>query len=372
MATVLINGISAKAGGGRSILTNFLSLLHKKNRNEQFIVIVPDEKYLSYSTDNIRIIPVKNSTFTLTTFYFSTIKRLIRKYKVSLIFNLADIIIPVSTNQIYLFDWPYAIYPDSIVWSRMSTKDKLYRRFKLFLTRRYIRVPDLIIAQTRVAEDRLKKYFSVGNIEVIPNAVSLDNLTGGQYKNFGFPQKKIKLLYLTKYYSHKNIEIFIPVARIIRQEKLPFVLILTINELQHGNAKDILDTLKKEALDEIVINVGPVEMVHVPSLYQQSDGLLMPSLLESFSGTYVEAMYHNKPVFTSDLDFAKVVCGDAAFYFDPLNADSIINSLKYAYNNPDEIATKTALGKERLKTFPSWEQVSNTFLTIIEKYQAKE
>ena len=31
----------------------------------------------------------------------------------------------------------------------------------------------------------------------------------------------------------------------------------------------------------------------------------MPTLLESFSGTYVESMYFEKPILTSDLDFAK-------------------------------------------------------------------
>jgi len=370
MASILVNGISAKLGGGKSILVNFLSLLYESNNKEQFIVIVPPgNEYLKYAKENIRIVPVKNSYFPLVVFYFSTIKKIVKKYKVSLIFNLADFIIPVSTKQVYLFDWPYAIYPDSIAWGSISRKEWLFRKFKLFLIRRYIHLPVLLMAQTTVAADRLKKIFSVNNIEVVPNAVSIDNLTGGRYKDFDLPKERIKLLYLTKYYPHKNIEIFLPAARIIRDEKLPYSIIITINESQHENAKKILETLKEEKLDEIVMNAGHVEMEHVPSLYQQCDALLMPSLLESFSGTYAEAMYHGKPIFTSDLDFAKVVCGDAAFYFDPLEADSIIRSIKSAYENPDVVLSKTALGKERVKSFLSWEQVFNKILKSIEKYQ---
>jgi glycosyltransferase involved in cell wall biosynthesis len=93
--------------------------------------------------------------------------------------------------------------------------------------------------------------------------------------------------------------------------------------------------------------------------------------LESFSGTYVEAMYHGKPVFTSDLDFAKTVCGDAAFYFNPLRPDSIIDSIRDAHKNPDLILSKIALSKERLTTFLSWQQVFDKFLGIIAKYQVK-
>ena len=373
MASILINGISAKFGGGKSILVNFLGLLFKSNKKEQFVVIVPPGfEYLAYSKENIRIIPIKNSYFSLFIFYFLTIKQIVKKYKVSLIFNLADLIVPISTKQVYLFDWPYAIYPNSIAWNRMSRMEWFFRKFKLFLLKRCIHLPVLLIAQTKVTEERLKNFFSIKNIEVVPNAVSLNNLSGGQYKDFKLPKEGIKLLYLTKYYSHKNIEIFLELGKIIHEEGLPYNIIITISESQNKNAKKFLENLKNERLNKVVINVGPVEMEYVPSLYQQADGLLMPSLLESFSGTYVEAMYHGKPIFTSDLDFAKVVCGDAAFYFNPLEANSIINSIRFAYENPDLMLSKISSGKERLNAFLSWEQVFDKFLKIIEKYQIDE
>jgi glycosyltransferase involved in cell wall biosynthesis len=370
MASILINGISAKFGGGKSILVNFLALLNKSNKKEQFIVIVPPGlEYLVYSKENIRIIPVKSSYLSLFGFYFLKIRKIVKKYKVSIIFNLADTIVPISTKQVYLFDWPYAIYPNSIAWKRMSRKEWFFRKVKLFLLKRFIHLPVLLIAQTKVTEDRLKAFFFINNIEVVPNAVSLDNLSGGRYRDFNLPKERIKLLYLTKYYSHKNIEIFLSLGRIIREEELPYNIIITISESQNINAKRFLENLKKEELNKIVINVGPVEMEYVPSLYQQSDALLMPSLLESFSGTYVEAMYHGKPIFTSDLDFAKVVCGDAAFYFNPLEANSIINSIRFAYKNPELMLSKIASGKERLNDFLSWEQVFDKFSEIIERCQ---
>lgn len=373
MSSILINGISAKSGGGKSILINFLKLLHESTGKGEFIVIVPaGSDYSVYSKEDIRIIPVKNSNFFLFIFYFFTIKQIIRKYRVSLILNIADVIVPVSTNQIYLFDWPYATYPESVAWNRLTRKDWLFKKFKLFLIKRYINLPVLLIAQTEVSRKRLKQRFSIRNAEVVPNAVSLDNLTGGEHKDFDLPKERFKLLYLTKYYSHKNIEIFLSLARLIGEEKMPYNIIITINESQHINAKRILEALKNENLDKIVINVGPVKMEHVPSLYQQCDALLMPTLLESFSGTYVEAMYHGKPIFTSDLDFAKDICGDAAFYFDPLEAVSIKNSIKLAYENPDLILSKIKLGKDRLNTLLSWEQAFEKLLGLMEKYQMKD
>jgi len=192
MNSILVNGISAKWGGGKSILVNFLSLLNNTNKDDQFIVVVPaNADYCAYAKKNIIILPVKGSSLSLCRYYFFTIRRIIKKYNVSLIFNLSDIIVPVSTKQLYLFDWPYAIYPESIVWKRMGRKEWLFRKLKLFLIKRFIHLPVLFIAQTKVSEVRLKKRFSIENVEVVPNAVSLDNLTGGIHKDFYLPSKQL-------------------------------------------------------------------------------------------------------------------------------------------------------------------------------------
>jgi glycosyltransferase involved in cell wall biosynthesis len=190
-------------------------------------------------------------------------------------------------------------------------------------------------------------------------------LTGGVCKNFNLPKNRIKLLYLTNYYPHKNIEIFLSLARLIREQKLPYSLILTIEESQHRNAKRIIDTIKNEKLEDIIINVGTVLMQNVPSLYQQTDALLMPSLLESFSGTYVEAMYHKKPIFTSNLDFAKDICQDAAFYFNPLDPENIMETLMEKFNESETIQAVIQQGEKRLLEFLPWKDVFSSLMKII-------
>jgi glycosyltransferase involved in cell wall biosynthesis len=247
----------------------------------------------------------------------------------------------------------------------MNIKDRLIRKFKSSLIKKYISVPFLVLAQTETAKERLIKFTNIPNIEIVSNAVSIDNLTGGVYKNFELPNDKVKFLYLTKYYEHKNIEIFLPVAKLIKQRQLPYVLILTIDEHQHRNARKFINNIKYENLEDVIINVGSVAMKNVPSLYRQTDALLMPTLLESFSGTYVEAMYHQKPIFTSNLDFAKDVCSDAAFYFDPLNAENIVETIDEKFKKNELIHKIIQQGTERLLEFPSWNDVFNKLMNII-------
>lgn len=361
MARILINGLKSKTGGGKSILNNYLSLLKDSQSKDQYYVLTPNKPdYLQYAYDFVEIIDVKeiykrNVFFPLT--YHFLMPRLLRDLKIDKIFNLGDIVIPTNIPQVYLFDWPYAVYPNSIVWKTMDPKSYLERKIKLFFFKKYINYASVVIAQTETMKKKLEALYGLENVVVIPNAVSLENMDGGEYYNFELPSNKFKCLYLTYYYSHKNIEIFIPLAKKIKKEGLPFCLVVTIAPTQHKRSKLFLDAVQKECLEDTIINVGPVAMTRVPSLYAQTDALLMPTLLESFSGTYVEAMYHQKPILTSDLDFAKDVCGDAAFYFDPLNSDSILRSINIAFNNLKLRSYKIQEGTKRLNQLLTWKQV---------------
>lgn len=104
----------------------------------------------------------------------------------------------------------------------------------------------------------------------------------------------------------------------------------------------------------------------MPALYQQVDALLLPTLLESFSATYLDSFYYRKPVFTSDRDFAKDVCADAAYYFDPLSAQSILSLLDNAYGDAAAMEQKIAAGYERMMSLPDWDAVAEKYIEQLE------
>lgn len=367
MKNIFINGFNAKSGGGKSILNNLLKLLPSQYN---YFVLTPNKKdYLYYENDFIKIVEInkiykKQMLFPIV--YEIILPKFIKLLNVDIVFNLADIPIATKKKQVFLFDWPYAVYPESKVWQIMDFKSLLVRKVKLYLFKKNLIYIDKMIAQTEAMKNRLEKVYNLKDIDVVANAVSLENLDGGEYKDFNLIDG-IKLLYLTVYYPHKNLEIFIPLAKTIKEKKLDFKIIITISPNQHKKSKELLENIKKEKLENIIINIGPVEMKNVPSLYKQCDGLLMPTLLESFSGTYVEAMYHKKTIFTSNFDFAKVVCKDIAFYFNPFDENNILDTLIKAYKNDDLIKEKIKKGFELVNNMDTWEETTKKYLKIIEK-----
>jgi len=303
MATVLVNGLQAKVGGGRSILNNYLKLLQRDQSPHRYLILTPDAKeYEKYANERIELLELSRVYRTkagVLPLYHSAIPSLLRRYRVNLILNLGDIVIPSSLPQVYNFDWPYAVYPESIVWNRLDFPSYVERKAKLFLFKRYLRNATIVIAQSGTMKRRLEQLHGLSNIQIVPNAVSLENLSGGRARDFHLPKAKRKLLYLTHYYSHKNLEVLLPLAHRIKARGLPYCLVTTVSATQHRQARAFLDAVRQQGLDTEIINIGPVPMEEVPSLYAQSDALLMPTLLESFSGTYVEAMFHKIVILTS-------------------------------------------------------------------------
>jgi len=374
MRNIFINGISAKSGGGKSILTNFLSLLAKNNDGRRYYVLVPKAaEYWCDAGENISILDLprrysKTALYPLVNRW--VIPRLVRKHKCDLIFNLADVPMPANAKQIFLFDWSYAAFPESPVWQMMDLKSWVIRKAKLHYFKKYLQHVDLMIAQTPVMKERLESLYDLRDVEVVPNAVSLDNLGLEETRDFRLGDG-LNLLYLTYYYPHKNLEVFLPLAREIKARKEQIRVITTIAPEQHPKAAQFLRDVKREGLDDVIHNIGPVSMKDVPSLFRQTDGLLMPTLLESFSGTYVEAMFHSKPIFTSDLPFATGVCQDAAYYFDPQDPREILEKILQSQRDPETRNRKIVAGKRVLGGLLTWEQAFDAYRHLFGKVFAE-
>ena len=303
--------------------------------------------------------------------YDLIIPKLIKRLKVDVILNFADIPIRTNISQIFLFDWAYAVYLKENFWLKMNIKDLLKRRMKVFYFRKNIKYIDLLTSQTEVIKNRIEKLYKIDGVKVIPNAVSIENFEDTLNKKDFNLGDGIKLLYLTKYYSHKNLEIMIPLAKIIKEKNLNYKIILTINPKNNKSAKIILEKIKKYGLEKVVLNIGNIDMKYVPSLYRQCQGLLMPTLLESFSGTYVEAMFHKIPIITSDKDFTREICKESAEYFDPLDVSSILKSINNVFLNNKRKEFLVNEGNKVLNSFLTWEEVFFKYEVLIKQFSKK-
>jgi glycosyltransferase involved in cell wall biosynthesis len=180
--------------------------------------------------------------------------------------------------------------------------------------------------------------------------------------------RHLKLLCLSRYYPHKNLECFVELFERHGDRLKDVVIFLTIGEKQHPKARKLLQELKRRKLESRIVNLGPVASSQLEAYYRHVDALVLPTLLESFSATYVEAMQFRCPILTSDMDFSRAVCGDAAMYFNPRDVRSLYHTILRFGSSGDIRDCLRRRGERRLPQIGiSWEHTSRTMLAKLEE-----
>ena len=114
------------------------------------------------------------------------------------------------------------------------------------------------------------------------------------------------------------------------------------------------------------MNVGPLSQSELGGYFNHCQALAMPTLMESFSGTYLEAMHFGCPILTSDLDFAHAVCGDAGRYFDPWDIESLKNAMRRVMDEPQWATELVDKGRGRLKDhMKSWDEITKDIIVAL-------
>ena len=115
-----------------------------------------------------------------------------------------------------------------------------------------------------------------------------------------------------------------------------------------------------EARGEIV-NLGFVDQSELPLLYSSAAVFMFPSLYEGFGLPLLEAMQSGCASITSANGALAEVSNHAAIQIDPVDIDSLTNSLAYLLENPDHRVRLEQSGIERAGDF-SWKNtVERTF-----------
>ncbi len=371
-----INAATLRVGGAKSVAVNFIKVLGENFGELNFIAVVPDDKlFRNLIFDNIKLhfVPsfFHNLTMRLALDYW--ILKILKKTNANKVFNMGNTALPTKKyKQITLFHFPYAIYPESKVWKQMKIKDLIISRLMVFLFKKRLKYSDYFLAQTNTAKNRLIKLYGLDSdkIFIAPNAVSVDNLQKEIVYDKNIEQatnndKSYKCLCLSVYYSHKNIESLIEVAELIKKQNLDIKIYITLDESENLQAKKIINLISERQIQDILINLGRIPMENIGYLYSRIEALLLPTILESFSGTYIESMFFKKKIITSDMDFAREVCHYNSWFFDPFNPEDILEKIKESMNSNN--TQNAELAYQEVLKMPDWNKTGELIMNSINR-----
>lgn len=204
----------------------------------------------------------------------------------------------------------------------------------------YARSADSFFFQTKSSRDSFCKRFHVDKRKtaIIPNTIG-DMFVNREISN---TQKDgiLNIFCPAAAYPHKNLQIIPQIAQKlesqINNKKLKFTL--TIPE-----ESKLWIKIKKEAsrrgVLNLIDNIGPFNYQEAAKLHNNADIIFIPSVLETFSTSYLEGMASKKPLLVCDLPFASEICRENAIYFKPFSTKDATHKIKEVINNYDHYSS---------------------------------
>lgn len=265
------------------------------------------------------------------------------------------------------------VYREKVAAKRLRLREKMTVAYG----RRFYRTlpPDTrVVVQTPVMEKRLVTYHGLARqkIEVIPTAPPLRvTLRQHDFREDAGLKAAFSFLCMSRYSAHKNLEALVGAAAILRRlSPVPFRCLLTLSPHEHPRARMLLERIRREGMENILVNLGPVSRAEMPRVYAQADACLQPTLLETVGFTYDEAMQFGLPILTSDRDFTWARCGDAAIYFDPLDSAGIAAAMASVMTDQELRARLVRNGRKRMSHAPRWQSVAARYVSLLEQAAA--
>jgi glycosyltransferase involved in cell wall biosynthesis len=196
-----------------------------------------------------------------------------------------------------------------------------------------------------------------------------------QQRRAPFPsvKQKVRLLCFSAPYPHKCIDIIPAVAKEL-STRLPernFEFVVTLPQ-DDPLWRKIDGEARKLGVASRVVNRGPISVADGPALYRDCHVCFMPTVLECFTATYPEAMAMGLPIVTSDLDFARAVCGDAAVYFRPRDAVDAAEQLQQLLTSGGQWTALVARAKTVLAALPTPRQRYEHYVTLLQRLKKGE
>ena len=376
---LIINTSTLYVGGGVQVAISFLNEISKSIDHEYHVFLSNEtNKYIDRKIFSqnfyfylIETSPSKLSSRKNITNFLDELEEKIRPDIVFTVFGPSYWKPKAKHISGFADGWVYN--KDSIVYKKLP----FFKRMKMILHSNYKafflkKDSDFFILETEDAKNKLAKSLNIkkNKIYVVGNTYSsvFDNydLVNKENPNYiKLPEKKegiFRLMYIAHNHINKNL-----------------IIIRDLIDFFHENKIELVLTIDKNSYTQLfpekpscIINIGPISQKSCPSIYNQSDALFAPTLLETFSAVYPEAMKMQIPILTSNFSFATDICANAAIYFDPLNKKDIIEKIKSLVNNEKRQKELTDFALEQLKKFETSKSRAEKYINICENLSKKE
>lgn len=377
---ILINTISTKkhSGGAYQIAFNFISKTLEHKEVEWIYVVSADlDEILPNevkSKEDYYVFPTQPDFRHSYKKVKQELSELEQRLNPDVVYSItAPSYFTFKTTEVMRFTMPWVTHPNRYSWAVLSWKRRLKMKFYCWNQRRMMRKARYFVTQSETTRQGIMRITGAHpeNVRVVKNVLpsifrTLDNTP------FPADENWIDIASVANDSKHKNLDIIPSVLDELKQLGINNVRFHVTLPQDSTCWNDIKKGLASSGLEDRVITHGRLTQHDLADMYRHCQICFLPTLLEVFSASTLEAMYFNLPTVATDFDFNKEVMADACLYYEPMNAKAAAMQIKrYIEDESLRNEMKEKMAKQ-LTAFSDYDRHFNDILNFLMEVGYKE
>lgn len=221
-----------------------------------------------------------------------------------------------------------------------------------------------IIAVSQATKNEIVQHLKVSQDKVVVTYEGVEENSEYKMQAAMSPLKDQQyFLYVGNAYPHKNLERLIDAFALVAKA-LPDMKLILVGKEDYFYRK-LQEKVRSLQIDKQVIFTGFVPEGALSAYYRHAVATIVPSLMEGFGLTGLEAMKNGSLVLAAAIPSLQEIYQDAAVYFDPLATSSIHATIQEVLKKKDTFDSYKKRGEKRISFF-SWEKMAKETIRVYE------
>jgi glycosyltransferase involved in cell wall biosynthesis len=373
---LLVDGLSAREGGGVTYLTHILPALRNRRPDWELVVLLSSQ----YQSELARELPrdIRAITPCLIAFppvqrlwYLQTsLPRLVHRHRFDVVFTIAEVGTFTSPcPSVVLSANPnFFAAPGTIPGLKNSLLSLLYRALWTPFVRLTVAHADrvLFVSDTFRLQVLQSMRIRTSKTGVVHHGLNPQFTAGGHQDGSRFDGRPY-LLSVSTINPHKNYEVLLDgFARLVGDGAFPTLQLAIAGSTSIRPYHELLVARAKAlGVSDRVHFLGRLPYGELPALYRGAAAFVFPSRVETFGLPLLEAMGSGVPVIASDLPVSQEVCQDAARYFGPDDMPTLVEQVRAVLGSSEIREQMIHAGLRRASDF-SWDRAAEQVATTLE------
>ena len=378
---ILINTISTKkhSGGAFQISQNFMLKSLEHSDVEWYHITSQDvddtigEKFAHLKGTHYFVFPTQPDLCGTYKQVKKQVAELEAKIQPDVVYSItAPSYFTFKTREVMRFTNPWVTHPNKYSWSTMSFLPKLKQWLYCLNQKRLMKAAYAFVTQTETTKKGIMRITGKPTEKVCV----VNNVLPGVFKTMDntpiVEDDWINVACVGAPVPHKNMDIIPDVIDELAKIGIKNVRFHTTIPVDDPMMAKVVDRCAELGYKDRLINHGRVSQKELGEMYRRCQFCFLPTLLEVFSASTVEAMYFNLPIIATDFPFNTEVLADACLYYEPKNAKDAANQLAKMIADKEVQATMRERMARQLAIYGDYDAHFNAIKDYLVKVAKKQ